>query len=63
MDSTVEKVGAEALWEYILYRIQLPELTPNRFNIGKVITVPDDDEFYLEIVSHFEVRVKEWKKK
>lgn len=65
LDSIVEKVGAKALWEYILYRIQLPELTPNRFNIGKVVTVPaaDDNKFYPGIVSYFEVCVEEWKRK
>ncbi len=36
LDSIVEKVGAQELWECLLYRIQLPELTPNKFNIGKI---------------------------
>ena len=65
LDSIVEKVGAEALWEYILYRIQLPELTPNKFNIGKVVTVPDadDDIFYWEKVNQFETAYDTWKKK
>jgi hypothetical protein len=65
LDSIVEKVGAKALWEYILYRIQLPELTSKRFNIGKVVTIPDadNDEFFPEIVSNFESHVDAWKRK
>ena len=65
LDSIVEKVGAEALWEYILYRIQLPELTPNKFNIGKVVTVPeaDDNTFYWEIVNRFEITCNAWKQR
>ena len=61
LDSIVEKVGAEALWEYILYRIQLPELTPNKFNIGKVVTVPEADDitFYWEIVNRFETAAEQ----
>jgi hypothetical protein len=65
LDSIVEKVGAEALWEYILYRIQEPEITPNRFNIGKVVTVPnaDDRSFYWEKVIRFETAYDTWKQK
>ena len=65
LDSIVEKVGAEALWEYILYRIQLPELTPNKFNIGKVITVPNADSsiFYWETINRFEIAYDIWKEK
>jgi hypothetical protein len=65
LDSIVEKVGAEALWDYISYRIQLPELTPNKFNIGKVVTVPvaDDNIFYWEKVNHFEIAYDTWKQK
>jgi len=65
LDSIVEKVGAEALWDYILYRIQLPELTPNKFNIGKVVTLPeaDDDIFYWDIINRFEIAIDSWKEK
>lgn len=46
LDSIVAKVGAEALWKYILYRIQLPEFSPNGFNLNRVITMPENEEFY-----------------
>jgi predicted RNase H-like HicB family nuclease len=46
LDSIVAKVGAEALWKYILYRIQLPEFSPSGFNLNKVITMPGYEEFY-----------------
>ena len=65
LDSIVEKVGAEALWEYILYRIQLSELTPNKFNIGKVVIIReiDDNIFYWEKVNRFEITYDAWKQK
>src|SRR5919106_1495452 len=65
LDSIVEKVGAEALWEYILYRIQLQELTPNKFNVGKVMTVPNADSsiFHWEIINRFEKAYDNWKVK
>jgi hypothetical protein len=65
LDSVVEKVGAKALWEYVLHRIQLPELTPHKFNIGKVVTVPDADSsiFYWEKVTQFEIAYDSWKQK
>ena len=49
LDSIQEKVGAEKLWEYIMYRLQLPD-----FNLGfdytKVIEMPPTQELRPEII-------------
>ncbi|HEU4443170.1 MAG TPA: hypothetical protein VFR94_00690 [Nitrososphaeraceae archaeon] len=39
LDSIQEKVGGEKLWEYIMYRLQLPEFSTG-FNLTKVIEMP-----------------------
>jgi hypothetical protein len=39
LDSIQEKVGGEKLWEYIMYRLQLPQFN-TRFNLTKVIEMP-----------------------
>jgi hypothetical protein len=46
LDSIVAKVGAEALWKYILYRIQLTEFSPKGFNLNKVVAMPENAELY-----------------
>src|SRR5919112_1073176 len=39
LDSIQEKVGGEKLWEYIMYRLQLPEFN-TKFDLTKVIEIP-----------------------
>jgi hypothetical protein len=39
LDSIQEKVGGEKLWEYIMYRLQLPRFNTG-FNLTKVIEMP-----------------------
>ena len=39
LDSIQEKVGGEKLWEYIMYRLQLPQFNTG-FNLTKVIEMP-----------------------
>jgi hypothetical protein len=63
LDSIVEKVGGEGLWEYIIYQAQLSEFSPDRFNLGKVIDLPDNERFYPEIVNKFKAKVDAWKNK
>jgi hypothetical protein len=63
LDSIVERVGGEGLWEYIVYRAQLPEFSPNDFNLGKVIELPEDETFYPEIAIRFKAKVEAWKNK
>ncbi|MGH9982708.1 MAG: hypothetical protein ACRD8W_01980 [Nitrososphaeraceae archaeon] len=63
LDSIVERVGGEGLWEYIIDQAQLPEFSPNGFNLGKVIELPDDDRFYPEIADRFRIRFDAWKNK
>lgn len=63
LDSIVERVGAEGLWKYIVHQAQLPEFSPDGFNLGKVIELPDNDKFYPEIVDRFLSKCDEWKEK
>jgi len=44
LDSIQEKIGGEKLWEYIMYRLQLPEFNTG-FNLTKVIEMPTTEEF------------------
>lgn len=39
LDSILEKVGGAKLWEYIMYRLQLPQFN-TRFNLTKIIGMP-----------------------
>jgi hypothetical protein len=39
LDSIQEKVGGEKLWEYIMYRLQLPEFN-TKFDLTRVIEMP-----------------------
>jgi hypothetical protein len=39
LDSIQEKVGGEKLWEYIMYRLHLPEFN-TKFDLTKVIEMP-----------------------
>jgi hypothetical protein len=49
LDSIQEKVGAEKLWEYIMYRLQLPQ-----FNVGfdytKVVEMPPTEDLRPQVV-------------
>jgi hypothetical protein len=46
LDSIVAKTSSEALFRYLIYRAQLPEFSPKGFNLNKVISMPENDEFY-----------------
>lgn len=46
LDSVVAEVKGEGLWKYLLYRMQLPEFSPNGFDLNKLATIPKNDEFY-----------------
>jgi hypothetical protein len=43
LDSIQEKVGGEKLWEYIMYRLQLPEFN-TKFDLTKVIEIPTTEK-------------------
>jgi hypothetical protein len=43
LDSIQEKVGGEKLWEYIMYRLQLPEFN-TKFDLTKVIEIPTGEK-------------------
>jgi hypothetical protein len=43
LDSILEKVGGEKLWEYIMYRLQLPEFN-TKFDLTKVIEMPTTEK-------------------
>jgi hypothetical protein len=49
LDSIQEKVGGEKLWEYIMYRLQLPEFN-TRFNLTKVIEMPTTEKLRPQTV-------------
>jgi hypothetical protein len=63
LDSIVAKVGAKALWEYVLYRSQLPEFSPEGFNLNKVVTMPGNEEFYPPEVKDAIVKLDRYKDK
>src|SRR5215207_9436417 len=49
LDSIQEKVGGEKLWEYIMYRLQLPEYR-TVFNLTKVIEMPRTENLRPQVV-------------
>lgn len=51
LDSIVAEVKGEGLWKYLLYRIQLPQFSPDGFDLNKLITIPDNDEFYTDNIT------------
>ena len=63
LDSIVERVGGEGLWKYIIHQARLPEFSPDGFNLGKVIELPDDEEFYPPGVIKFKAKVEAWTRK
>ncbi|MBV9176361.1 MAG: hypothetical protein JO297_04935 [Nitrososphaeraceae archaeon] len=46
LDSIVAKVGAEALWKYIMYRLQLKDCSPEGFDYNRVISMPANETFH-----------------
>lgn len=63
LDSIVAKVGAKALWEYVLYRSQLREFSPNGFNLNKVVTIPENNRFYPPEVKDAVAKLDRYKDK
>ena len=49
LDSIQEKVGGEKLWEYIMYRLQLPEFD-TKFDLTKVIEMPTTEKLRPQLV-------------
>jgi hypothetical protein len=49
LDSIQRVVGWEKLWEYIMYRLQLPEFNTG-FNLTKVIEMPTTEELRPQII-------------
>jgi hypothetical protein len=50
LDSVAAKVGAEGLWKYIMYRLQLKELAPAGFDYNRVKSMPAKQILYpLEV--------------
>lgn len=49
LDSILEKVGGEKLWEYIMYRLQLPEFN-TKFDLTKVIELPTTEKLRPQLV-------------
>jgi hypothetical protein len=56
LDNIQQKVGAAKLWEYIMYRLQLPVFNV-RFNVAKVIEMPTADHLRPQVVKDALVRV------
>jgi hypothetical protein len=56
LDNVQQKVGAAKLWEYIMYRLQLPEFNV-RFNVAKVIEMPTADHLRPQVVKDALVRM------
>lgn len=56
LDNVQQKVGAAKLWEYIMYRLQLPEFN-ERFNVAKVIEMPTTDHLRPQVVKDALVRL------
>lgn len=56
LDNVQQKIGAAKLWEYIMYRLQLPEFNV-RFNVAKVIEMPTADHLRPQVVKDALVRV------
>jgi hypothetical protein len=56
LDNVQQKVGAAKLWEYIMYRLQLPEFN-QRFNVAKVIKMTPADHLRPQVVKDALVRV------
>ena len=48
LDSVIAKTNREALFKYLLYKSQLPEFSPDGFNLNKVATIPDNNAFYSD---------------
>lgn len=48
LDSIVAEVKGEGLWKYLLHKMQIPEFSPDGFDLNKVVTIPANDEFYTE---------------
>ena len=71
LDSIAAQVGAEGFWKYVAYRLQLPEFSPDGFNLNKVIRMPENNKFYPDVVkellsyldAHIEILTKGNKKK
>src|SRR5215211_133629 len=56
LDSITAQVGAEGLWEYILHQAELPEFSPEGFDLNRVIDVEkisESKELYPKIVKDF----------
>ena len=51
LDSIVAKVGAEGLWKYIMNQLQLPEFSPEGFDITDVIEWPANEVLYPAPIS------------
>jgi hypothetical protein len=49
LDSIVAKTGAEALWNYIMYRLQLKEFSSEGFDYNRVVSTPPAKEKYYPI--------------
>lgn len=52
LDSIQAKVGTKGLWDYIMYRLQLPEFSPEGFNLNKVVEMPETRHLYPEAVKN-----------
>ena len=51
IDNIQQKVGAEKIWEYIMYRLQLPEFNKG-FDYAKVIEMPQTENLRPKIVKN-----------
>lgn len=52
LDSIQAKVGTKVLWEYVMYRLQLAEFSPEGFNLNKVVEMPEIRSLYPEAVKN-----------
>jgi hypothetical protein len=51
LDGIVAEVKGEGLWKYLLYRMQLPEFSPDGFDLNKVAIKPANEEFYTDKIN------------
>lgn len=59
LDSIQQEVGAESLWEYIMYRLQLPVFNTG-FNLTKVIEMPRTENLRPQVVKDVLAQVDEY---
>lgn len=63
LDSIVAKTHGKALFKYLLFRAQLPDFSPEGFDLNKVVSMQDNNEFYPPNVKNSLLRYDKTKDK